>query len=212
MLIQQFNGLTAHEDWLEARRGKLTGSKVKDVFIKRGNKEKIGYYSIIAERLATKPMGGNPMIRGSQLEGEALERFSTETQKKLNTSLVLWQDESLPFIAISPDAYIDGEKITEAVEAKCLDSSRHVEALILQEVPADHKLQVMWYFVVNPDLEKLYLCFYDPRFIVYDFFYLTVRRSDYGEEIDELKQEMIAKLKSIDEQVARLTKGTPLEF
>ena len=204
----------SREEWELFRRGKLTGSRVKDLVVKRGTEEKIGYYEIIAERLAIKPDGENAMARGSRLEDDAIARFAEETKKKVNTDLIMWSDDEIPNIAISPDGYvIKGKKITEAVEAKCLASSRHVETLIKQKIPKEYEDQVAWYFVVNQDLETLYMCFFDPRMIVHDFFFLTIKREDYEEnQLENLKVEMAGKLASIDEQVAILTKGSKLEF
>jgi len=209
----KIHNFATREEWELFRRGKLTGSRVKDLLVKRGTEEKLGYYELIAERLAIRPDGENAMIRGSRLEDEALARFTDETKKKLNTELVIWQDDEIPNLAISPDGYIEAEIVTEAAEAKCLNSARHVEALIKQKVPKDYVEQVMWYFVINPTLTTVYLCFYDPRMIVHDFFFLIVKRTDYEEkEIDELKSSMVEKLKSIDEQVALLTKNSKLDF
>ena len=39
------------EAWAEARRGKITGTRLKDIIVKRGTGKKIGFYELIAERL-----------------------------------------------------------------------------------------------------------------------------------------------------------------
>lgn len=210
MKILQFN---SREDWGLFRAGKLSGSKVKDLVVKRGDGEKKGFYELIAERLATRPEWESPMMRGQRIEDEALTRFEKETGKTLNKDLVVWQDPKIKSLIISPDGFVEGEKITEAVECKCLNSANHVEVLLKQKVPKDHEEQVKWYFVINPDLETLYMCFYDPRMVVKDFFYLTVKRSDFLEnELDNLRAEMLGKLERIDEIVASLIKGSKLDF
>ncbi len=213
MKLHQFKD---RDEWELFRRGKLTGSRVKDLVVKRGTEEKMGYYELIAERLATRPEWENPMMRGQRIEDEAMSRFEKESGKKLNKDLVVWQDEKIKNMAISPDGYVEAEKIVEAVEVKCLASSRHIETLLKQSVPKDYEEQVAWYFIINPNLETLYMCFYDPRMAVHDFFYLTVKRSDYGGDgeniLEELRDSMIQKLKSIDEKVAELSKGSNLNF
>jgi len=40
------------EEWLEARKGKITGTRLKDLILKRSTKPKLGFYEIIAERIA----------------------------------------------------------------------------------------------------------------------------------------------------------------
>lgn len=208
------------ETWLAFRRGKLSGSKVKDILVKRGTEEKQGFYRLIAERLAVNGEANDPRERGITLEAEAMSRLSEATKKKFNTELIVWQDEKIPNIMFSPDGFVEGKKITEAAEIKCLGASKdgenngnHVEALIKQAVPKEYEEQVKWAFVVNPDLKILYMGFYDPRMAVHDFFYLTIKRSDYPkDELEGLKSDMVAKLKAIDEWVEKLTKGTKLAF
>ena len=176
--------------------------------------EKITYYELIAERLATRPDNEHPMIRGTRLEEEAMARFEDATKLKLNTDLVIWQDSENPDLAISPDGYVEGKKkITIAAEGKCLSSARHIEAFITQKIPKEYEDQGKWYFVLNPDLVSLFFCFYDPRMIVHDFFFIEIKRSDYPEgELEGMKQAMIAKLAKVEAQVAELVRGTDLEF
>ena len=168
------------EDWQEARRGKITGTKLKDIVLRRGTTPKIGFYELIAERLASAPGEESQRDIGIALEGEAIEKFVEETGKKVDTSLVIWTREDVESIAGSPDGFI-GEK--EAVEAKCLSSARHIEAYLTQKVPADFEMQTTQYFVVNDSLKKLYVVFYDPRLIVKQLFYLTVERKEVEDQI-----------------------------
>ncbi len=170
------------EDWLSARKGKITGTRLKDIITKRGTGYKIGVYELIAERIAIEPDEENVMERGVRLEDEAIERFKKETGKDVNTSLVIWTRDDETSIAVSPDGII-GEK--EAVEVKCLSSARHIEALITQEVPSDYEEQALQYFIVNDKLETLYLVFYDTRIPSRDFFFLEIKRDSVQEKIDE---------------------------
>lgn len=190
------------EEWLGARLGKITGSRLKDIIVKRGNSRKIGFYELIAERLAIPADGENPMDRGTRLEAEAVARFEQETKKKVDTSLVIWTRDDNESIAISPDGFIGK---TEAVEAKCLASSRHIEAFLTQKVPSDYEMQMMQYFIVNDKLKKLYFVFYDPRLQVKDFFFLEIKRENIQEEIDEYLAYQKDILKEVDEIVNSLT-------
>lgn len=177
----QVNSFETKEDWLIARRGKITGSSLKDIIVKRGTGKKIGFYKLIAERLAI-PEGTeeNAMDRGTRLELEALERFEKETGKKVDNSLVIWSRDDNASIAISPDGIISE---TEAVEVKCLASERHIQALLEDKVPDDYWEQVLQYFAVNEKLETLYFAMYDPRLYKKDFFYFTITREQVQEEV-----------------------------
>lgn len=204
------------ESWLDARRGKITGSRLKDIIVKRGTGKKIGFYELIAERLATKADDENPMDRGTRLESEAIEKFKEQTGKEVNTDLVIWTRDEDENIAISPDGFIGhtlvhSKKktseyvIDEAVEAKCLASARHLEAWLTKEVPSEYEEQKIQYFVVNDKLETLYFVFYDPRIPSKDFFVLPFKRADVQDKIDEYLtyQKMI--LEEVNEIVNQLT-------
>ncbi len=168
------------EEWMAARAGKITGSRLNNIVTKRGNGKKIGYYELIAEKLGAVQDDENAMERGKRLEEEAMEKFVTETGKKVQVGNIMWMREDDNNIAISPDGVIGK---TEAVEVKCLNSARHIEALLTNEVPGEYEMQVLQYFIVNEKLETLYLAFYDPRLPVKSFFYLTIKRNQVDVDI-----------------------------
>lgn len=190
------------EDWLAARRGKITGSRLKDIVVKRGTGKKIGYYELIAERLGIPADDENPMDRGSRLELEAIEYFENRTGKKVDKSLVMWTLEDNESIAISPDGFIEE---LEAVETKCLSSAKHIEAYLTQEIPDEYEFQKLQYFIVNDKLKTLYFCFYDPRILVMPFFYIKINREDIEDEIKMYLDYQKQVLKEVDEIVNNLT-------
>ena len=188
------------ETWLEARRGKITGTRLKDLILKRGTKPKIGFYELIAERVAIPMSEENVMDRGKRLEDDAVERFAKETKKKVSNELVLWCREDVEDIAISPDGAIGK---TEAVEVKCLSSARHIEAWLTKEIPNEYEGQTLQYFIVNDKLQKLYFVFYDPR-MPKDFFWLEVNRKDVKEKIVEyliLEKQVLQQVAEIEKQL-----------
>lgn len=198
----QVNSFETKEDWLIARRGKITGSSLKDIIVKRGTGKKIGFYKLIAERLAI-PEGTeeNAMDRGTRLELEALERFEKETGKKVDNSLVIWSRDDNASIAISPDGIISE---TEAVEVKCLASERHIQALLEDKVPDDYWEQVLQYFAVNDKLETLYFAMYDPRLYKKDFFYFTITREQVQEEVTyilDYQKQILAEVEQITNEL-----------
>jgi predicted phage-related endonuclease len=179
MKIERFED---EDTWLEARLGKITGTKSKDVLPKkRGEGYRAGFYELIAERVALPADGENVMDRGKRLEEDAVERFAKETGKKVRYELVLCMRDDNDDIAYSPDALIGK---TEDVEVKCLSSAKHIEALLTKKVPTDYEPQIIQGFVVNDKLKTRYMVFYDPR-MPKDFFYLTIHRKDYEEKIKE---------------------------
>jgi predicted phage-related endonuclease len=176
--------ITKYDDkdaWILARRGKITGTRLKDIIVKRGTGKKIGFYELIAERLGIPADGEDAMARGLRLESEAMARFEKETGKKVNQDLVIWSRDDDVNIAISPDGYI-GKK--EAVEVKCLSSARHIQAIIENKIPDDYEYQVLQYFIVNDDLNTLHFVMYDPRIIAKDFVMFQVHRKDVQKDVD----------------------------
>lgn len=190
----------SEQAWLEARLGKITGTRLKDLVSKRGTGYKLGFYEIIAERVAIPATGENVMDRGKRLEDEAVERFSKETGKKISNDLVMWFRDDNEDIAVSPDASVGK---TEAVEVKCLSSARHLEAWHTKKIPDEYSLQVRQYFIVNDKLKKLYFVFYDPRMPV-DFFWFEVTRKEVQEDIEEylaLERDILAEIDKIEQQL-----------
>lgn len=191
------------EDWLAARRGKITGTRLKDIVVKRGTGRKIGFYELIAERLAIEPDGEeSPMERGLRLEEEAIARFVAETGKKVDTSLIILERDDNPNIAYSPDGLIG---TTEDVEVKCLGSARHIEAWLTKKVPDEYEFQVLQGFMVNDKLKKRHIVFYDPRIPVKDYFVIEVKREDVAEQIDEYLAYERAVLQEVNDIVNQLT-------
>lgn len=200
MLTKYFD---SREAWEEARLGRITGSKLKDLITKRGDGKKKGYYQLIADRLAIPQDGENVMDRGHRLEVEAIEEFTKATGKEVETSLVMWMRDDNDNIAISPDGFI-GDK--EAAEVKCLNSASHIEALLTNSVPKEYEDQVIQYFVVNDKLEKLYFIFYDPRLIIKQkFFYLEITRESVQTKVEEyikLEHDLLAEVAAIVESLS----------
>lgn len=191
----------SEEEWLEARRGKVTGTRLKDIIVKRGTKPKKAFYELIAERVAIpRDEHENVMDRGHTLESEAIARFEHEAKKKVDTSLVIWTREDNENIAVSPDGFI-GEK--EAVEVKCLNSASHIEAYLSKEIPSEYEYQALQYFIVNDALQTLYFCLYDPSMPV-DFFYITVKREDVAEDIEtylQYQRDVLAEIEKISNEL-----------
>ena len=201
---------SSRDEWLAARRGKITGSRLRDIIVKRGNGRKIGFYELIAERLGIPPEEDeNPMERGLRLEKEALDRFSKTSGKKVKSELVLWTREDNESIAVSPDGIIGP---SQAVEVKCLSSARHIQAYITGKIPDEYQDQVLQYFIVNDKLKILYVVFYDPRFAVFkkdgkslDYFTIEVRRKSLRESIKECLEYQHNVIKEVNEIVNSLT-------
>ena len=189
------------EDWLKSRLTRITGTR--KIMPKRGNTKMIGYYELIAERLARPDDGQDPMERGHELEEEAIMKFEEKTKKIVDKSLTIWTRDDNDSISLSPDGMIREEN--GAVEVKCLSSAKHIKAFLEQEIPSDYEHQKLQYFVVNEKLETLYWIFYDPRFKNNSFFYLTFTREELKFEISEYLEFQQETLKEVNDIVNKLS-------
>ena len=203
MIVKKYE---TREEWMAARQGKITGSTLKDTVVLRGDEEKIGFYKLIASRLAVEDESEAPMDRGTRLESEALQEFTEITGTELCTDLVIWQRDDNLNIAISPDGYVDEPKIVEAVEVKCLNSAEHIKAKITGKIPSQYDWQKLQYFIVNSNLEMLHFVFHDPRFIPeLQTHIITIHRHDIAVEIEKYLSYEINMLKRVDEWVLKLS-------
>lgn len=173
-------------EWLEARKGKITGSKLKDVVTLRGTGRKIGFYELLADRLAAEEdaYDETDLERGNRLEAEAIEVFSKKYKKEVE-QVGLCVSERHPHIALSPDGMIKSEgTYTEAVEVKCLSTPRYLEAMFENKIHPDYRFQVLQYFIVNEDLEKLYFVYYDPRVVKRPMHCIEVTREEVADDVE----------------------------
>jgi putative phage-type endonuclease len=182
-------------DWLEFRKSKITGTKLKDIVTKRGNGTKIGVYQLIADRLATED-DENPMDRGHRLEKEAIEHLSNLTGKKFITDLVIMSREDNPNLAWSPDGY--SKDLKSAAEVKCLRSAIHIQTIIENKIPDEYKEQSIQPFIVCDELETLYMTFYDPRIVSRPLHVIEIKREDVEKDITFYKEYEKKTLQFID--------------
>jgi len=199
--MKQLNFQNNEEKWLEARKNKVTGTFLGKILSQKDSgKPKVGFYQMIADRVALPADGTNPMERGRRLENEALARFEKETGKKVNKDLILCMSDENEAMAYSPDGLI-GQ--TAGVEVKCLNSVAHIEAWLTQKIPSEYYFQTIQPFIVNPKLKTLYFVYYDPRIPAKDFFYLTIQRDEAL--VEKYKAEELRILAEVERIVLELS-------
>ena len=194
---------TDRDAWLKFREGKITGSKLGDIIVKRGTGKKIGFYQLLAERLAIEEDGDeSPMARGTRLEGQALEVFAKQIKKKVKNDLVIWVSDADSSIAYSPDGLISDK---EVAEVKCLSSARHLQAYFEQKIPDDYEEQYIQAFIVNEKLQTLYFVFYDPRVECKPIHWIVVKRKDIEEKIQAYRDYENMVLVELEKMINELT-------
>ena len=176
-------------------------------------------YKLIAQRIA-KPINPNDyadripegatysaMLRGQILEDEARELISEKLGKQIIPGRV-WQSEENEYMICSPDGEIvdDTGKVSEAVEIKCLDSWKVVKAYYEKHPPLDYEAQIIQYFLVNENLQKLYFCIYSDVFTNPDLELqiFELKREDYREKIELTGRVQNATLGLVEREVQKL--------
>lgn len=202
------------ESWLDFRRGKITGTKLKNIKpLTRGtDRTPQGFWELLAEKVSIAPDGENVMDRGLRLQEEAISRTAKKYKLKLANPTGVWVADFCDEITVSPDAYEDSDKPTFAIEVKCLNTANHLKYIInydryenkianIDLIPKDNRDQVFQYFVVNENLEKLYFTFYDDRVALDKYISRTIiiDRDDIGQEIQDLQEMQISTITQINE-------------
>jgi hypothetical protein len=107
----------------------LTETEAKNKRLKVG----IDFWKFLAETMAEKPDGENPMERGHRLEPENIQLTLQQLgykQEDCITDCGIWESDEDPRIACSPDAYQRSDNPTWAIECKSLGSAYHLQAVI----------------------------------------------------------------------------------
>ena len=187
-------------DWLKAREGKITGSNLKKIIKVRGA-IKVGSWEWVAGNVCTTPeVEETDVERGNRLEETAIAKAAEKTGvvfKSGTEDRVIWQSDEYPQLTVSPDGFTEDNKI--AIETKCPGVVNHIKYLeTIKDLSSidDYKLQILQYFVVNPNLEALYFVSYNEQMPKEEdqTFVLKIERSEIIEAIEKLRADLQAEI------------------
>lgn len=172
------------DTWREARRCRITGTRLEDVMGTNQNQLDL-ITELIAEEATeqVQQIKSTPaMERGTAEEPYAVKYFELKTGKKTeNVGLCI--SEEFDYLACSPDRLIkEGDEYVEGVEVKNPDTKTLFFYKITSKVPNDelkltngkvpfqkipnvYKWQVLNYFLVIPTVKKVSFVVYDVRII-----------------------------------------------
>lgn len=183
--------------------------------LKATQDEKDEFYKLVAGMVA-RPVTFNDYEApegvkvGWRERGHILEPFAVEAFKErsgldvVQTDQEIWVSDDNPNITVSPDGYINGKAITEAIEVKCPDNHVVIRAYNENRYPEKYHEQVLQYFIVNDKLQKLYFLIYTDCIPSLPLQVFEVRRKDVANQLIEYKafQEII--IKNAKELAAKL--------
>lgn len=192
-------------DWLAARLGKVTASRLADVIAKT----KTGYGAararymadIIGERLtglAAPAFVTAAMHWGT--EQEPLARAAYEFLTDATVESVGFVDHpTIPLSGASPDGLVGDDGL---VEIKCPGTAAHVDTLLRHAVPADYLPQIMWQMACTGRQWCDFVSF-DPRFPE-NLRLVVIRVARNDKQIAELEAAVRAFLAEADNTISDL--------
>lgn len=152
-------------EWLAARCGKLTASRIADAAAKTktgwGASRSNLMAELLVERLTGSPTAGyesSAMAWGR--ENEAYARAAYEFYRDCSVELVgLIDHPRITMAAASPDGLVGGAGL---VEFKCPNSATHIDTLLSSTIDGRYITQIQWQMACTGRVWCDY-CSFDPR-------------------------------------------------
>jgi len=175
-------------EWLKMRLGKITGTRLKNVF-------KSDNLTLIDELIAEIVTGeveetftNSKMQRGKDFEPIVKEIYQQVKDVQID-EVGFCISEKYDFLALSADGFTPDR--IGAIEIKCPDTKTHVKYIRQNKIPSDYICQVYTYFIVNEKLEWLDFISFDDRFKAMPMWIKRVERKDILGALDLTEQGII---------------------
>ena len=207
---QHING-EANPEWLEMRKGKLTGSKILSIVqptngLLKANKQTVmkAVYTVVAELETGFSQEGDykspAMEHGTETESEANREFKkARGLEAWYNSIGFIEREDLPYIGLSPDD-IRSDRI-EGLEIKCPTSTTHVMIHHTNKIPNEWLPQLITYFVMEQKMMKMNFVSYDFRCKRFPLITIILERADYTNYINSLEESLFEFCRLVDETI-----------
>ena len=207
-------------EWLDARMGRITGSRVAAVLDRTKKGEEGAKRRDLKMEIVCEIMSGCPAEQGFVsremkwgTEMEPLARAAYETHKGLmvdEVGFILHPTNDR--FGVSPDGLINPQGTTEGIESvegcleiKCPKTSTHIGYLLAGTVPEAYEPQMMWEMGCS-GAQWCDFVSYDPR-LPEHLQLFTVRLPRNDARIAHLEQESLILLAEVDALIERLPKA-----
>lgn len=193
------------EEWLRARCGLVTASRVADVVAKTKSGWGASRANYMAELIAER-LTGEPATRFTN----AAMQWGTETEPQARAAYEFFHDATVvevglvkhPTItqsAASPDGLVGADGL---VELKCPQTATHIETLLAGKIPAKYDTQMQWQMACTGRQWCDFVSF-DPRLPGdLSMFCRRVMRDDA--RIGELESDVLEFLADLEQKLERL--------
>lgn len=134
-------------EWLEARLGRLTASRIAEAVAKTKNGWGASRANLMAELIAERLTGvaaenykSQAMQWGVDTEAEARIAYEFRTDATVEPAGFV-EHPSIGMSGASPDGFVGQDGL---VEIKCPNTATHIDTLLGQFVPGKYVLQMQW--------------------------------------------------------------------
>lgn len=193
------------KEWLNLRLGRITGTRLKDVF-------KSDNLPLIDELISEVEVGqleetfvNSAMQRGKDLEPIVKNIYTEVKSIELDEVGFCVSEKYKDTIGLSPDAFTKDR--LGAVEIKCPNTKTHVKYIRMNVIPKDYIHQVYMYFIVNEKLEWLDFISFDDRFKIRPMFVKRITRNEIEQELIDIEkgiEKFIKKLEKYKQQIIEI--------
>lgn len=197
-------------EWFEARRGKITASRIKEALL--AGKHTQAYQKYWAECLAVR-MGeaareiqergdlSKDVRRGIELEPEARAYYQfMQDVDVVEPGFIL--HPTLPHCGASPDGLVGDKGL---IEIKCRRTAEHINFMIHKKIPDPYQYQMQFQMMCTGREWCDYVSF-DPRMAPYNLQFDYLRVYPDPEKIEEITNAVHEFNTEIDEKIAQLKK------
>lgn len=199
------DNIQGSDEWFDARRGKVTASRIADVIAKTKSGWGASRANYMAELVAERMTGitaesytNAAMQRGKDLEPQARAAYVFFTDNEV-IEIGFVSHPTIGKSAASPDGLAGDDGM---VEIKCPNTATHIETLLTRKIPNKYVVQMQWQMACAGRKWCDFVSF-DPR--MPGNLQLHVQRVDRDDDkIGELGVMVVGFLGELDEQVAAL--------
>lgn len=192
-------------DWLNARVGKVTASRVSDVIARTRSGYSASRDSYMAQ-LLTERLTGVPaqqyvsaaMQWGNEIEPQARDAYSFRFDVAV-AQVGLVDHPAIAMTAASPDGLVGDDGL---VEIKCPETHTHLDTLLSERIPAKYEPQMLWQMACTGRKWCDFVSF-DPR-LPSELQMFVKRYSRDDERLAEIEAEVSKFLSELDGKLAAL--------
>jgi len=212
-MLKIIDCIQGSQEWLDARAGRVTASRIKDILTKVKTGEAAARRDYRLE-LVCEILTGIPaeqgfvsfeMKRGTELEPAARAAYEFENKISVDQVGMVLHPQSDRYAA-SPDGMVnwDGKNAPEGlIEIKAPKTATHIGYIEAGVVPADYQPQMLWQMACT-GAQWVDFVSYDPRLPEQLELYIVRFQRDEA-RVHEIESEVMQFLKEVDAAVSRIT-------